>query len=101
MTEKPKKLQGVAGRNIRQPYEVTLPEGANPTQWNQLVASRMEDEISIHRFMDCVNYAKCLHYASGQYWEGWSCHWCPLAEDYREEVKLAQRVKAREEVNKL
>ena len=82
-------------------YETTLPKEAIPTEWNQLAASRLEAEIQIHRYMNCRHYAKCLSYASGLYWSGWSCHWCPLAIDYQEDVKRETRNKAREEIKKL
>ena len=58
--------------------KVGLPKEANPTEWSQLVASRLEDELKVHRKLDCRHYTFCLSYASGNYWEGWSCHWCPL-----------------------
>ena len=61
-----------------------LPEGANPTEWDQLLLRRLNEEIKIHRFLHCPHYRKCLDYASKAKWRGWSCHWCPLKVEEKE-----------------
>lgn len=61
-----------------------LPEGANPTEWEQLLLRRLKEEIKVHRFLNCPHYRRCLDYASKARWQGWSCHWCPLKVEEKE-----------------
>jgi len=55
-----------------------LPLGALPTEWTQLNARDLENELRVHRYLACSYYDTCLSYASALHWSGWSCHWCPL-----------------------
>ena len=70
-----------------------LPEGANPTEWEQLLLRRLKEEIRVHRFLDCPHYKKCLDYASEAKWQGWSCHWCPLKVEEREKRTFVEQKK--------
>ena len=74
-------------KRSRKFYETDLPKEAKPTEWNQLAASRLEEELKVHRWLDCPHYGLCLHHASGNYWEGWSCHWCSLNKSAEERKK--------------
>lgn len=58
-----------------------LPEKAEPIEWTLLAASRMQDEIRLHRYMNCPHYSKCLDHSSLRYWGGWSCYWCSFNEN--------------------
>lgn len=55
---------------------ITLPEGAAPTEWQQL----HYHEVEVYRREGCPHYSLCLSYAAERLWEGFTCIFCPFAD---------------------
>jgi len=53
-----------------------LPERANPVRWDAPSNRMPNHEFFRIRWVHCLFYSRCMNYASGLHWEGWSCCWC-------------------------
>ena len=61
---------------MRKPRPITLPKGAEPQPWHPLAYH----EVSAYRREGCPHYALCLSHAALRLWEGFTCIFCPLAD---------------------
>ena len=62
-----------------------LPQLAAPAAWQPL----RFNEVAAFRRLDCQHYSACLNYCAGQAWEGFTCIFCPLADEPLEPVEEA------------
>lgn len=61
-----------AGRIGSNPYGV--PVRAYPREWTTLSF----EEVVDHRYLGCPHYDRCLHLASEERWDAFTCRFCSL-----------------------
>ena len=73
----PDSKKNYSGKNY-QDHSKQLAHGANPTEWEQPHMNWSKNEFDKHRWVFCPWYRRCMNYAAGFHWKGWSCNWCKI-----------------------